>query len=81
MALVEASVEIDRFRQGAPLEVPLPLVTSASRLYRSRMRSLPPEELQILLLAAASGLPGPPAAAAARPPGQIVTVGNRRGAL
>ena len=54
LALVEAAVEIDRFRRGAPLELPLPLVTSVSRLYTSRTRSLPPEELQVLLLAAAS---------------------------
>ena len=54
LALVEASVEIDRFRQGAPLELPLPLVTSVSNVYLSRTRSLPPEALRILLVAAAS---------------------------
>jgi DNA-binding CsgD family transcriptional regulator len=54
LALVEASVEIDHFRRGAPLEVPLPLVTSVSNVYSSRTRSLPPAALRILVLAAAS---------------------------
>jgi DNA-binding CsgD family transcriptional regulator len=54
LALVEASVEIDRFGLGDPLELPLPLVTSVSNVYSSRARSLPPAALRALLLAAAS---------------------------
>jgi DNA-binding CsgD family transcriptional regulator len=54
LALVEASAEIDRFRQGAPLDTPLPLVTSVSSVYLSRIRALPPASSQVLLLAAAN---------------------------
>ena len=54
LALVEASVEIDRFRQGEPLDTPLPLVTSVSSVYLSRTRALPAASLRILLLAAAN---------------------------
>jgi DNA-binding CsgD family transcriptional regulator len=54
LALVEASVEIERFRQGAPLDTPLPLVTSVASVYLRRTRALPPAALRLLLLAAAS---------------------------
>ena len=54
LALVEASVEIDRFRHGEPLDTPLPLVTSVSSVYLSRTRALPAATLHILLLAAAN---------------------------
>jgi DNA-binding CsgD family transcriptional regulator len=54
LALLEASVEIDRFRQGEPLDTPLPLVTSVASVYLSRTRALPAATLRILLLAAAS---------------------------
>ena len=42
LALLEASAEIDRFRQGAPLDTPLLLVTSVSDVYLRRIRALPP---------------------------------------
>jgi DNA-binding CsgD family transcriptional regulator len=54
LALLEASVEIDRFRQGEPLDTPLPLVTSVSSVYMTRTRALPPDCLRLLLLAAAN---------------------------
>jgi DNA-binding CsgD family transcriptional regulator len=54
LALLEASAEIDRFRQGAPLDTPLLLVTSVSDVYLRRIRALPPACLRVLLLAAAN---------------------------
>ena len=54
LALLEASAEIDRFRQGAPLDTPLLLVTSVSDVYLRRIRALPPASLRVLLLAAAN---------------------------
>ncbi len=54
LALLEASVEIDRFRQGEPLDTPLPLVTSVSSVYLTRTRALPADCLRLLLLAAAN---------------------------
>jgi DNA-binding CsgD family transcriptional regulator/tetratricopeptide (TPR) repeat protein len=54
LALLEASAEIDRFRQGAPLDTPLPLVTSVSNVYLRRTRALPQAALRVLLLAAAN---------------------------
>jgi DNA-binding CsgD family transcriptional regulator/tetratricopeptide (TPR) repeat protein len=54
LALLEASVEIERFRHGAPLDTPLPLVTSIASVYLIRTRALPPASLRLLLLAAAS---------------------------
>ena len=41
LALLEASAEMDRFRRGAPLDTPLPLVTSVSDVYLRRIRALP----------------------------------------
>jgi DNA-binding CsgD family transcriptional regulator/tetratricopeptide (TPR) repeat protein len=54
LALLEASAEIDRFRRGAPLDTPLPLVTSVSDVYLRRARALPPASLRLLVLAAAN---------------------------
>ncbi len=55
LALLEASVEIDRFRQGVPLDTPLPFVTSVSNVYLRRARALSPRALRTLVLAAANG--------------------------
>ena len=54
LALLEASAEMDRFRRGAPLDTPLPLVTSVSDVYLRRIRALPSTSLRLLLLAAAN---------------------------
>ncbi len=54
LALTEASVEIDRFRQGVPLDTPLPFVTSVSNVYLRRARALSPRALRTLVLAAAN---------------------------
>jgi DNA-binding CsgD family transcriptional regulator/tetratricopeptide (TPR) repeat protein len=54
LALLEASAEIDRFRQGAPLDTPLPLVTSVSNVYLRRTRALPSASSGVLLLATAN---------------------------
>lgn len=54
LALIQAAQEIDRFRQGDPIELPLPIVTRVSEVYAARSRALTERCRQILLLAAAS---------------------------
>ncbi len=54
LALLEASLEIESFRHGAPLDTPLPLATSVASVYLRRTRALPPASLRVLLLAAAN---------------------------
>ena len=54
LALLEAAREIDRFRQGVPLDMPLPIVTRVSQVYVARARALPAAVRTVLLLAAAS---------------------------
>ena len=55
LALLEAARQIDHFRQGVPLEMPLPIVTRVSQVYLARARALP-VAATVLLLAAASDL-------------------------
>ncbi len=54
LALLEAAREIDSFRNGSPLDVPLPLVTRVTDVYSSRIQALEEPCRRLLLLGAAS---------------------------
>jgi DNA-binding CsgD family transcriptional regulator/ABC-type iron transport system FetAB ATPase subunit len=53
LALIEAAREIDLFRSGSPLDVPLPIVTSVTHVYSARIVALEEPCRLLLLLAAA----------------------------
>lgn len=56
LALIEAAGEIEKFRHGAPLDVPLPLVPRVSDVYVARTRALNGPCRTVLLLASASDI-------------------------
>jgi DNA-binding CsgD family transcriptional regulator len=53
LALIEAARQIDMFRSGSPLDVPLPVVTRVTDVYSARIRALEDPCRRLLLLAAA----------------------------
>jgi DNA-binding CsgD family transcriptional regulator len=53
LALIEAAREIELFRSGSPLDVPLPVVTRVTDVYSARIRALEDPCRRLLLLAAA----------------------------
>jgi DNA-binding CsgD family transcriptional regulator len=53
LALVEAAREIDSFRDGSPLDVPLPVMTRVTDVYSARIRALEEPCRRLLLLGAA----------------------------
>jgi DNA-binding CsgD family transcriptional regulator/ABC-type iron transport system FetAB ATPase subunit len=53
LALIEAAREIELFRSGSPLDVPLPVVTRVTDVYSARILALKEPCRRLLLLAAA----------------------------
>ena len=53
LALIEATHEIELFRNGSPLDVPLPVVTRVTDVYSARILGLKESCRRLLLLAAA----------------------------
>jgi DNA-binding CsgD family transcriptional regulator/ABC-type iron transport system FetAB ATPase subunit len=53
LALIEAAREIELFRNGSPLDVPLPVVTRVTDVYSARILALKEPCRRLLLLAAA----------------------------
>ncbi|MFZ0667205.1 MAG: AAA family ATPase, partial [Acidimicrobiales bacterium] len=53
LALIEAARQIEQFRDGSPLDVPLPVVTHVTEVYSARIRALEESCRRLLLLAAA----------------------------
>jgi DNA-binding CsgD family transcriptional regulator len=53
LALIEAAREIELFRSGSPLDVPLPVVTRVTDVYSARIHALDGACRRLLLLAAA----------------------------
>lgn len=53
LALIEASREVEQFRSGSPLDVPLPVVTRVTDVYSARILALKEPCRRLLLLAAA----------------------------
>lgn len=56
LALLEAARQMDTLRRDAPLDTPLPVLTSVSEIYLERVRALRPAAQCVALLAASSDL-------------------------